>query len=932
MHYFRPSKTNIFSLVEIISARGIAKTRCLVLCFLVLSGNLFSQEVKVNNLLCENMTNPVGLDIAHPTFSWQLIGDKRGLVQTAYEIRVGINRTSLGKGKEIIWESGKVLSDQSIHVPYSGTALTTAEKYYWQVKVWDNNGKNSAWSEPAFWQMGLLDKAEWKAKWIKAGQVEELAQQSSPLFRKQFSVLKKIVSATAFITAHGIYEAFINGQRVGDSYLTPGWTSYNKRLQYQVYDVTSLLQNNQNAVGVTLGSGWYKSRLGWAAKNHDIFGAELGLLLQISLKYIDGTTETIISDESWKTSTGSLLFSEIYDGEINDARLEKEGWEIVGYDDKNWNNVMVYDFDNSKLVATINEPVKKHEIFKPVMIFKTPSGEQVVDFGQNLVGFVQVKVSGKAGDKITIHHAEVSDKAGNFYTTNLRTAKQQAVYILKGSGEEYFEPHFTFYGFRYIKIEGFPGEIKPESLTAAALYSDMKPTGNFSCSNTLLNQLQHNIQWGQKGNFVDVPMDCPQRDERLGWTGDAQVFSRTAAFNMRVDNFFTKWLQDLAADQLPDGDMPFVIPNVLDPISKGAAGWGDAATIIPWNMFKIYGDTAILERQYKSMKSRVDFIQQQSKADLWKSGYQIGYWLFFRPSDDVDGKSAVTDKHLIAQCFYAHSTQLLINAATVLGKTDEVNDYTSLLTKIKAAFLKEYVTPGGRLASNTQTAYVLALNFDMLPESARADAAKRLVDNIKDYDNHLTTGFLGTPYLCDVLTRFGYLDVAYTLLMQETYPSWLYPVKMGATTIWERWNGIKPDGTFENPDMNSFNHYAYGAIGDWMYRNVAGINIDDQAVGYKSIKIKPLIGGGLTSAGADLQTYYGRVSSHWKLENGQLKMDVEIPANTSAIIYIPAGNAEKMSESGKPLTASKDIKLLNSPDSGFVAVQIGSGKYQFMVN
>ncbi|MEO7766266.1 MAG: family 78 glycoside hydrolase catalytic domain, partial [Ferruginibacter sp.] len=740
----------------------------------------------------------------------------------------------------------------------------------------------------------------------------------------------KILSATAFITSHGLYEAFINGHRVGDAWLTPGWTSYNKRLQYQVFNVTTLLQQNKNAVGVALGSGWYRGSLAWN-DNKNTYGKALGLLFQLLVNYTDGTTATFVSDENWKSSVGAIRSSEIYDGEENDAREEKAGWKMAGYDDTHWDEVTVKTFDNSILTATVNEPVRKHEIFHPARVFKTPAGEQVIDFGQNLVGFVQVKLTGKAGDKIVIHHAEVLDKAGNFYTDNLRAAKQENTYILKGGEEESFEPHFTFQGFRYIKIAGLTGEIKPENFTAVALYSDMQPTGSFSCSHPLLNQLQHNIQWGQKGNFLDVPTDCPQRDERLGWTGDAQVFSRTAAYNMQVNNFFAKWLKDVAADQLPNGSVPFVIPNVLGPNSAGSAGWADVATIIPWNMYLAYGDKRIIEQQYPSMKAWVGFMEQKSSANLWNTGFHFGDWLFYRPADDNDGRSAITDKYLIAQCFFAHSTQLVMNAAKVLGNAEDVTKYSALLEKIKAAFLKEYVTPNGRLVSGSQTAYVLALHFDMLPESLRKQAAERLAGNVQDYGNHLTTGFLGTPYLCHVLTRFGYTDIAFKLLLQETYPSWLYPVKMGATTIWERWDGQKPDGSFQTPGMNSFNHYAYGAIGDWMYRAVAGIDTYEDAPGYKHIKIRPHIGGSLTFANADLQTGYGLVSAHWKTDNGATSLDVKVPANTTATIYIPAGEGMALKESGTILSEVKNLSVKGKED-GYTIVETGSGTYHFTVD
>jgi len=694
--------------------------------------------------------------------------------------------------------------------------------------------------------------------------------------------------------------------------------------------VTNLLQSGANAIGVTLGSGWYRGYIGFSGQNN-FYGKELGLLFQLQIQYEDGTSELVISDPSWKCSTGSILSSEIYNGETIDARKEKTGWNTINFNDTDWSAVKIKENNNVKLIATYNEPIRKHETFKAIKFIKTPKGENVIDFGQNLVGWVQVKAKGNAGTKITIYHAEVLDKYGNFYTENLRPAKQRDEYILKGTGDEIFEPHFTFQGFRYIRVEGYPGEIKLENFTATALYSDMKPTGTFTSSNALINQLQHNIQWGQRGNFLDVPTDCPQRDERLGWTGDAQAFSRTASFNFDVHNFFSKWLRDVEADQV-NGNVPFVVPNVLGPwgnaLAGGSAGWADVATIIPWNMYLAYGDKKILDTQYESMKGWVGYMERNSNDYLWNKGFHFGDWLFYRPFDDNDGRSAVTDKYLIAQTFFAHSIQLVINAAKVLGKNEDVSRYSTLLDNVKAAFLKEYVTPNGRLVSSTQTAYVLALNFDMLPETLRKQAAEKLADNVKSYDNHLTTGFLGTPYLCHVLSRFGYDDLAYKLLLQESYPSWLYPVKMGATTIWERWDGIKPDSTFQTPGMNSFNHYAYGAIGDWMYRVAAGLDTKENAPGYKEIIIKPHVGGAFKSMSAELQTLYGKASSSWSADGKKFSLDVTIPVNTKTTIFIPATSVENLSEGNLPINKAKNITV-KGKQGDYVEVEVGSGFYQF---
>lgn len=887
----------------------------LIFLFFIALSAFANAQLRVQKLLCENLVNPIGIDALQPRFSWQLTGEGRNLKQTAYELKV-LNSSGT------VWNSGKISSGQSVFVEYAGKPLEAGKKYTWQVKVYDQNGKGGAWSETAFFRMGMLSKNNWKAKWITPG-YEEDSLRASPLFRRQFNSSKKIIAATANITSHGMYQAFINGKRVDDAYLTPGWTSYNTRLQYQSYDVTPLLRSGENAVGVVLGNGWYRGIMGFSNQKN-IYGKDLALLFQLEIEYSDGSKEQIISDGSWKSSTGAIVYSEIYNGETIDARKAKTGWNNINYNDHDWAAVGEANFSKDNLIATENEPVRKQETFNPVKIFTTPKGEKVIDFGQNLVGWVVMKIKGKAGDRIVLSHAEVLDKQGNFYTDNLRAAKAQNTYILKGGEEEVFEPHFTWQGFRYLRVEGISGDLNPNNFTAVALYSDMETSGTFKSSNSMVNQLQHNIRWGQRGNFLDVPTDCPQRDERLGWTGDAQVFSRTAAFNMNVHSFFSKWLKDLEADQI-DGKVPHVVPNIIGKNNVNSAGWADVATIIPWNLYLAYGDKKVLETQYSSMKAYVESIRRIAKNDLWNSGFHYGDWLYFRPvDDDNDGRSAVTDKFLIAQCFYAHSTQLLINTAQVLNRQEDVQQYTELLKRIKTAFMNEYVSPNGRLASGTQTAYVLALNFDMLPENQRQQAAERLADNIKTY-GHLTTGFLGTPYLCHVLTRFGYTDVAYKLLLHDKFPSWLYPVRMGATTIWERWDGIKPNGTFQSVGMNSFNHYAYGAIGDWMYRKMVGIDTFEDGAGYKHIRIQPHIGGGFSNAAASLETYYGKVSNEWKLENGKLKMDVSIPVNTFATVYMPAKAASDIMESGKALNNG----IIQGSEGEYVILKIGSGNYHF---
>lgn len=879
-------------------------------------------QLSVSNLRTENLSSPLTVESKLPRLSWQLKSPDRGILQTAYELKVSEQTNGGGSA----WKSGKQLSDQSLQVVYGGAQLRSGKRYYWKVRVWDNKGRVSPWSETGWWQMGMLDTADWKAQWIRPDLGEDGVR--CPLIRTTFVAEKGIVSATAYFTAHGLYEAQLNGQKVGDALLTPGWTSYHRRLQYQAYDVTHLVRPGNNAIGAMLGSGWYRGYIGFSGQ-HNYYGKDLALLAQLVIKYKDGHIQTVVSGPGWQSAYGEVLRSELYDGETIDHRQEKRNWTEPAYETGGWSGVKTVDITKETLVATISEPVKKQERFGVKRVLTTPKGEVVIDFGQNLTGWVSVKIKGKSGDSLLLSHAEVLDKAGNFYTTNLRSARAEDVYILNGGGEESFEPHFTFHGFRYVRVEGLTGVLNPSDFTAVALYSDMPATGSFECSDPQINQLQHNIQWGQRGNFLDVPTDCPQRDERLGWTGDAQVFSRTAAFNRGVEPFFTKWLKDVSADQEPNGAVPFVIPNVL---GKGtSAGWADVATIIPWNLYLAYGDRRVLEEQYPGMKAWVEYMRGQAKDNLWNTGSHFGDWLFYRPADDVDGRSAVTDKYLIAQCFYAHSTQLLIKTAGVIGKKEDVIQYSLLLQQIKDAFVREYLTPNGRLISGTQTAYVLALQFDMLPEALRKQAADRLAQNIKDYDYHLTTGFLGTPYLCDVLSQYGYTSVAYRLLMQDSYPSWLYPVKMGATTIWERWDGIKPDSTFQTPDMNSFNHYAYGAIGDWMYRVVAGLDTYEDGAGYHHSRISPHPGGNLFYASADLQTGYGLLSCHWRLKNDSLLADVVVPANTTSTFYIPAPEGGLILEGGQPLPSVESIRV-EGVERGHLIVTLGSGEYHFKVS
>jgi len=907
------------------------KSLKLTLFLLSLSGVIFAQVLSVKDLTVDHKVNPIGIDNKYPRFSWKIGGTGNNILQTAYSVRVATDEKF--SASKVVWQSDKVESDESILRYYKGTDLKSGQRYFWQVKVWDNSGKESKWSSTAYWEMGLLAQSDWKAKWIEM-ESDTLRYSPSPHFRKEFLSARTITTARVYITSHGFYELQLNGKKVGDQVLTPGWTSYSKRLQYQVYDVTGMLLKGNNAIGVVLGDGWYRGTLAWG-NNWAIYGKKLGVLFQLKISYTDGTESVIVSDETWKASNdGAIRMNDIYNGETYDATKKLTGWNNPGYDDKNWQHVKTGFYNNSNLIASEGSPVRKIQEIKPVKIFRTPKGSLIADMGQNMVGWLRLKVSGKKGTVVTLRHAEVLDKFGEFYTTNLRAAKCQLTYTLAGTGEEVYEPRFTFMGFRYVEVTGFPSELTADNLTGVVVHSDMPVTGTFECSNPLINQLQHNIQWGQKGNFVDVPTDCPQRDERLGWTGDAQAFCRTAAYNMDVSSFFTKWLKDIAADQKQGGEVPDVIPDILNKqgstSAQPSAGWGDVSVIAPWTMYTVYGDKNFLENQYKSMKAWVEYIRKKAgDSYIWKDGSKYGDWLFYHPPlDNHTEPDGYTDHNFIATAFFAYSASILAEAAKALGKTDDAKMYSDLFSKIKEVFINEYVTKAGRVGTNSQTSYVLALKFNLLPENLRSKAAEFLVNDIKDRDNHLSTGFLGTPYLCHVLSDNGYTDTAYDLLLQESYPSWLYPVKMGATTIWERWDGEKTDSTFEDPGMNSFNHYAYGAIGDWMYRVSAGI--ETMGPGYKHIIIQPHPAKKLTYSRASFESSYGTIGSGWEKKDGKVIIKVRIPANTSATIILPATVQDKVTEGGKPLSQNiylKDIKLADNK----LTMQAGSGEYTFEI-
>ena len=871
----------------------------------------------------EYINNPINISAAQPRFSWKIHTDKTNLLQTVYIIEVAADADFIS----ILWNSGAVNSEESHLVSYDGPKLVSSSRYFWRVKIKDNQGEESPWSETAFFETTILDNSEWQAVFISGEDVDAGESSAAHLFRNEFIVSGKIKSARLYASGKGIYIAYLNGKKAGNEYLSTGWTEYKHRLLFQSYDVTSLISNGTNVIGMAVGPGWYKGDLaGWLAKRN-VYGSQTAVIAQLRLEYDDGKLDIISTNSTWKSSNAPVTYSELYNGETYDARLEQHGWNRAGFNESSWKPVIIESKDISILKPHDGVPVKEHEVFKPVSIFKTPEGDTVIDFGQNISGWVCFKVKGNAGDHVKLRHAETLDARGNFYTLNLRKAKQAIEYYLSGKGEETYSPYFTFQGFRYIAVDTWPGEISIDNFEARAIYSDIRSAGKFNCSHPLLNQFFSNVLWSMKGNFVDIPTDCPQRDERLGWTGDAHVFLYAANYLMETAPFFKKWLRDLAVSQLPDGQVPHVVPDVLFNISTkdklitgdaGASGWADGAVGIPWFLYIFYGDRNILEEQYPSMKKWVDYIHKVAQdGTLFNVGFHFGDWVAI---DAKEGSHfGATPNDLIATAFYAYSANLLAKTAAVLEKKEDAEKYTELYREIRKAFRNEFFTPNGRLVARTQTAHILSLAFDLTPCEYRMRTINTLVEIIAEHDNHLTTGFLGTPYICQVLTDNGYVDLAYELLLKEDYPSWLYQITKGATTVWEHWDGLKPDGTMWNPSMNSFNHYAYGAVCDWVFRSVGGLDTDHERVAFKRAIMRPLIASDAISwAETSYESVYGQFYIRWEKKEKEIQVNVSVPPNTTAILTLPLARAGLIN----------GINFIES--SGGAVSELGSGLYTFI--
>ncbi|MCD5342899.1 glycoside hydrolase family 78 protein [Arthrobacter sp. AK04] len=729
----------------------------------------------------------------------------------------------------------------------------------------------------------------------------------APLLRKEFQLAEghgDVARATLRATAFGVYEALINGVPVGEDVLSPGWSSYEWRLRYRSYDVTSLL-GPTTVIGVSLGNGWYRGRLAWHGMSN-LYGSELGFFGQLDIEFEDGHIQSVGSDTTWQSGPSATTFNDLYDGQTIDARRNRIGWAEPGFDDGtgpgSWAGVRALEFDVDRLAEPVSPPVVRSEVLKPVEVFASLSGKTLVDFGQNLVGWLRFTVQGEAGHTITVRHAEVLED-GELGVRPLRSAKAADTFILSG-GEDFFEPTKTFHGFRYAEITGWPGTLTEESVEAVVVHSDLERTGTFECSNELVNQLHRNIVWGLRGNFLDLPTDCPQRDERLGWTGDIAVFAPTAAFLYDVKGFLQDWLLDLAAEQKAAGGLvPITVPDALKycpqppefPSPESSALWSEASVWVPWALWEAYGDRTVLENQYESMASHIRRVEGLlSPTGLWDTGFQFGDWL--DPDAEPDKPwDAKADTGVVATTCMFRTASITAQTARLLGRLEDAEYFEHLAARVQASFLKHYVSGDGTIQSDCTTVYALAIAFGILPSSGLCDfAGVRLAELVRKNDYRVSTGFAGTPFITHALTDTGHVDEAYRLLLEEGCPSWLYPVTMGATTVWERWDSMLPDGTINPGEMTSFNHYALGAVADWMHKTVGGIK--PLAPGHAKVLIAPVPGQGIDWAKTSLKTPHGTIRVEWRLDDGAFHLEATVPEGVEADVVLPGGESRTVQD------------------------------------
>jgi alpha-L-rhamnosidase len=878
-------------------------------------------------LTTEQRHEPLGMGERRPRLTWKLASERRGAAQSAYRITAAERAADLDDPDRLVWDSGRRESADSIDVPWDGPVLRSATRYHWRVAVWDETGAPAGAAESWF-ETGLLHREDWAAVWVgrdtrglpsvdPPGEAEDLG--SPPLYlRREFHLARRPVRARLYATARGVYEPRLNGERVGDLELAPGWTEYHRRLQYQTYDVTDQLREGTNVVAATVADGWWCGFVGFDARRaarH--YGDQPAFLAQLVVEFADGSRQVVPTDGRWSERPGAIRAADLLMGEHVDARLHLPGWDAPGPGD-GFDPVEVLDTEPGPLVAEPDDPIRVTRSVAPVGIEWRGPGRFIVDFGQNLVGRVRMTVRGAApGQRTVLRHAEILAD-GELYVENLRRAQATDVYVAAGDPVEVFEPRFTFHGFRYVEVDGHPGELSTSDVTARVLHNDTPLAGRFECSDPMVNQLQANITWGQRGNFLAVPTDCPQRDERLGWLADAQIFAPTASRNADVSAFFARWLRDVVDGQDGDGAFRDVAP-VVSVTREAAPAWGDAGVIVPWHLWRTYGDRRVLEHCFEAMLAWVRYVHRHNPGLLWRhrTGNSYGDWL------QVD---ATTPRGVLATAYFARSAQLVAQAAEVLGRYDEANELWALHAGIRAAFIESYVDDDGTVEGGTQTGYLLALAFGLLPERLVPAAVGHLAADIEKRDHRLTTGFVGVALLCPVLADHGRADLAYALLHQDEYPSWGYSIRHGATTIWERWDGWTDHAGFQSPAMNSFNHYSLGSVGDWLFGRVAGIDQTPESVGYRELLLRPLPGGRLSWAQAEQETVRGRVACGWSLVDGRITVTATVPPGSTAVLEIPTSDPDSVREDGAAVAGRPGV-LGVEPSAAGVTLRLASGRY-----
>jgi alpha-L-rhamnosidase len=892
------------------------------------------QPLVPTGLRCAHLVNPLGIAPDRVRLSWLLEGAGGDRRQRAYQVVVTAAGPYHDDGQDVVWDSGRVEQAASADIEYAGCPLARGGWYEWKARAWDENHSVSEWSESARFEVELEPEQGWRASWIRMGRRQNVRPPTGPgpndpiaraltpvpYLRRAFTAPRP-VSARLYIAALGLYEARLNGRRVGDAVLTPGWTDYNKRIPYQTYDVTGLLREGENVLGVVIADGWYSGFVGFDAKRAGAhYGATPELLAQLVLWFADGTDLWIVTDGQWLARFGAIRHADLLMGESHDLALEPHNWDSPGFDAADWDQVRCRPRDGRPVVADHGPPVRVTGEVAPVSIEHDTAGRYVVDFGQNLSGWLRINIDGPAGSRVRIRHGEDLAADGRLYTDNLRSARQTDE-VLTAAGPHVFEPRFTVHGFRYAEISGYPGQLRPADVTARVVHSDIRAAGSFESSQPWLNRLFANIDWGQRGNFISVPTDCPQRDERLGWLGDAQIFARTAAYNRDVAAFFTKWLDDVADAQLPSGAFSDIAPR-LHVADAGAPAWADAGVIIPWTLYLMYGDRGILDRHLASMTAWMDFLERGNPDYLRTSELGRSYNDWLSPGDDC------TPPELLATAYWAYDAALMAEINDALGQAAEAAGYRALWSKIRSAFTDAFVSPDGRIASGTQTAYALGLHMQLIPEDIRDAAAGHLVDAIASEGWRLTTGFVGVGYLLPVLSSHGYTSVAYRLLEQDAPPSWRYMVDQGATTIWERWDGRSRDRGFQSPLMNSLNHYALGAVGEWLYRFILGIEPAADGAGFSRLVLRPHPGGSLTWARGSYRSVRGVITSEWQQKAGRFVLRIGLPPNVTASVRVPSADPRAVRD-GLGSSPAGIAAFPGAAGAWEAVFEVGSGMHEF---